>query len=172
MGRYAHTFTGSILAGVPMGLLLLCAFLYLRRPLWFLLPSRHRHALGPLVARSRALDTRAIATATASILLGAWTHLIWDSFTHNKTWIVSRIDFLREPWLWLGTSELYGYAALQDLSTLVGAVTLYSVYSGWLRRQPQAPVGSANGDRWRYFILIGALLLSIAIAMSWQPKRE
>lgn len=165
IGRYAHTFAGSILAGVPMGMLLLCAFFYLRRPLWFLLPGRHRHPLGPLVARRLAVDTRTIMTATASILLGAWTHLVWDSFTHNKTWIVSRIDLLREPWLRIGPSELYGYAALQDLSTLTGAVALYAVYSDWLRRQPQAATGSADGDFWRYFVLVGALLLSLAIAI-------
>src|SRR5688572_17618808 len=75
---YAHTFPGSLLLCIPAGLLLLLGLFLLRRPLWFLLPEPHRSALAPLVSARPSLGIAFILTSTVSIILGAWTHIIWD----------------------------------------------------------------------------------------------
>lgn len=163
---FAHTFAGSIVVCIPTGLLSLLIFFLVRRPLWFLLPQPHRGAVEPLVAKRPAMDGPAILTASASIVIGAWTHLVWDAFTHSKTWIVDRVDLLREPWLRLGSIEVYGFTVLQDLSTLVGAAVLSLAYLEWLRKQPRQLADDAGSDGWRYFVLLGALLASAGIAIS------
>jgi uncharacterized membrane protein YhaH (DUF805 family) len=32
-----------------------------------------------------------------SLLLGIWTHLLWDTFTHNHGWLVERVTVLQTP---------------------------------------------------------------------------
>ena len=166
LSEFAHTLPGSIVVCVPVGLLSLVLFFLLRRPLWFLLPQPHRSALEPLVAGRPAVHAQALLAATASIVLGAWTHLLWDSFTHSQTWIVDRVELLREPWLRMGSIEVHGFPLLQDLSTLVGAAVLSTVYFEWLRQQPRSPAANAGSDGWRYVTLLGALLMSAGIATS------
>lgn len=163
---FAHTLAGSIVVCIPTGLLSLLIFFLLRRPLWFLLPQPHRGAVAPLVAKRPATDGPAILAATVSILIGSWTHLIWDSFTHSKTWIVDRVDLLREPWLRLGSMEVYGFTVLQDLSTLLGAAALSMAYLEWLREQPRPLADHAGNDGWRYCVLLGAVVASAGIAIS------
>jgi hypothetical protein len=163
---FAHTLVGSIVVCIPTGLLSLLIFFAMRRPLWFLLPQPHRGAVAPLVAKRQAMDGPAILSATASIVIGAWTHVTWDAFTHSKTWIVDRVDLLREPWLRLGSIEVHGFTVLQDLSTLVGAGLLSMAYLEWLRKQPQPIADNAGSDGWRYCALLGALLASAGIAIS------
>lgn len=166
LSEFAHTLPGSIVVCIPAGLLSLLLFFLLRRPLWFLLPQPHRSALEPLIAGRPAVHAQAVLAATASIVLGAWTHLLWDSFTHSRTWIVDRVEVLREPWLRMGSIEVYGFTFLQDLSTLVGAAALSMVYFEWLRKQPRPPADDTGSDGWRYFTLLGALLMSAVIATS------
>lgn len=165
LSDFAHTLAGSIVVCIPTGLLSLLIFFLLRRPLWFLLPQPHRSAVEPLVAIRPAVDGPALLVATVSIVVGAWTHLIWDAFTHNKTWIVDRVDLLREPWLHIGSIEVYGFTVLQDLSTLVGAVALTMAYLEWLRKQPRRLADNAGSDGWRYLALLGAVVASVGIAI-------
>lgn len=165
ISEFAHTFAGSIVVCVPTGLLSLLIFFLVRRPLWFLLPQPHRGAVEPLVAKRPVMNGPAILAATASIVIGAWTHVVWDSFTHSSTWIVSRVDLLRESWR-LGSIEAYGFTVLQDLSTLVGAAALTMAYLEWLRKQPRPLAGKSGSDGWRYIALLGAVLTSAAIATS------
>ena len=38
---------------------------------------------------------RGLVVAALSILVGAWTHLVWDSFTNNKGWFVEHMRVLQ-----------------------------------------------------------------------------
>ena len=57
---------------------------------------------GPgLSSRAWSLPQRGeMLKAAFSIVLGAWTHLLWDGFTHKRGWFVVHIGVLRAP---LGT---------------------------------------------------------------------
>ena len=56
-----------------------------------------------------------------SILIGGFSHLLWDSFTHETGYFVERSSVLKEP-LHLGDITLPVYKVVQHLSTLVGGL--------------------------------------------------
>ena len=65
------------------------------------------------------LDRRAWLLAPAAAAIGAATHVVWDSATHEGRLVVERVPFLQEE---LG--PLPGYAWAQHLSTLVGTAVV------------------------------------------------
>src|SRR5256885_2035822 len=114
-----------------------CVFL-LRRPLTAVLSPRARWlclvALGPFSRRPVEW-----ALAGVSIILGVWTHLLWDSFTHTDGWMVRRVAALSAPVIF-GWDNGTGCHVLQYLSSAFGlaAMTL------WYRRLP-APLAAPAG---------------------------
>lgn len=47
--KFAHSFTGSLLVCLPLGILLMAVLFLLRKPFWFVLPQPHRAAFTPFV---------------------------------------------------------------------------------------------------------------------------
>src|SRR5215469_5858432 len=86
----SHTFEGSLTSDLLFGYLALGSIFLLRQPLTALLSARARllclNALAPFNRRWREW-----ALAAAAIVLGVWTHLLWDSFTHLDGWFVHRV---------------------------------------------------------------------------------
>ena len=175
LATYAHTVAGSLLVCVPTGLALLMGFSTVRRPLWYLLPQPHRGALEPLAAQPWTLTFGSGLRSSVSILLGAWSHIAWDSFTHRTGWSVEHFAALRVavPLPSIGEVPLYGL--LQYLSTVVGLVVLVAVYCSWLGPRRRASLFVfAREDRWRYAILLslaGASAL-VALLLAMHPFGE
>jgi hypothetical protein len=167
VAAYAHTFPGSIFVCIPAGLTGLACFYLLRKPLCHLLPEPHRSSLMPLTASPAPLHIGHVFVATASVALGAWSHLAWDSFTHRGGWIVNQYPVLKEPALTIGGVHLPMYDVLQHLSTLIGVAALAVTYYFWLRRRGMASIFSfTREDGWRYACLIGLLLVSLVVALA------
>jgi Domain of unknown function (DUF4184) len=98
-----------------------------------------------------------------SILIGVWSHLIWDSFTHRNRWAVQHSDLLRMTLQLplLGSMEVF--RLLQYLSSIIGLVVIGICYLSAERRfaRTHRPV-EVRGKR---IVLLGSLLaLSAAIA--------
>lgn len=164
---YAHSIIGTLLICLPTGLVALGIFYALRRPLCFILPQPHRGALMPLATTPIVWSPRTLLVAATSILIGAWTHTIWDSFTHSYGWPVHEIEFLHSPQLQISGNEIPGHKLLQHSSTVVGGLGLILFYFLWLRRQPQMLTGHETGsDRWRYALVGGVVLASTMIAIA------
>lgn len=159
----AHTFAGSFTTCLPAGALLLLLFYALRRPVSFLLPMRHRSALLVLCDNGQPFTAVRVFVLLVSLLIGAWTHVIWDAFTHETGWFVQRIAPLGAVWATVGTAELRGYYLLQQLSTFAGGVILIVSYRAWLRGSETTP--TRGDDRWRYLLWIGMLLLPCVVAL-------
>jgi hypothetical protein len=158
-----HSLVGSFVLCLPAGLMVLAAFHLLKRPVCFVLPQPHRGALTPLAIARRGWSATACFAAIVSVLLGAWTHIAWDSFTHVHGWAVERLSLLRTP-LWpAGGRPFAVFDALQWSSGLAGALLLFWFYRRWLRLE--APTDDCGGDRWRYLLLaaIGAAALLLAV---------
>ena len=152
-----HSLTGSFTIDLPLGVAVLaCAFL-LRRPLTVLLPARARwlclRSLEPFRRGARAW-----VLAPLAILVGIWSHLLWDSFTHTDGWMVRRIAFLSRA------VTLGGYSGevchlLQYLSSAAGLAILAVWYARLrvpaeaLRHRPGAHPGPA------LLLVAGAALL-------------
>jgi len=131
---FAHSFTIDLL----LGYLLLGGIFLLRRPLTALLS-----------ARARALCLRSLGAfrepvewlyAAPAILIGVWTHLLWDSFTHADGWMVHRVSAFSAP-LVLGSYVEPVYHVLQYLSSVVGLFVL----ALWYARLPAAASASGAG---------------------------
>jgi hypothetical protein len=166
LARSAHSFVGSILVCLPAGLAFWGIFHLLRKPLCFVLPQPHRGALAALGATPLSLSPLTLIAAGVSVLLGAWTHIVWDTFTHN-TWVVKQVPLLRQSVFQVSTVEFPWYFVLQQLSTLVGAGILISVYCSWLRlhRRTVANFSTDAADHWRYLLLVALAALALVIAI-------
>jgi hypothetical protein len=158
-----HSLAGSIVLCLPAGLLLLIAFHWLKLPLCRLLPQPHRGALMPLAAAPRDWGVRSFVTAAASVLLGSWTHIAWDSFTHVHGWAVQHLSLLRLPLWGDGARPFAVFDALQQLSGLAGGLLLWSAYRRWLRQQAVAE--DSSGNRWRWRLLIAIAVLALALTL-------
>ena len=163
VAHFAHAALGTLAICLPTGLLALGLFYMIRRPLCFILPQPHRAALMPLVLRRSALSFRSFFVAVISILLGAWTHTVWDSFTHDGGWAVQRFAILRAPVIHTGTTVLPVSYVLQETSTFGAGALLAILYFRWLRRQPATTTheGASVPDRLRYLLIV--LLAAIAL---------
>lgn len=154
-----HTFLGSFTLDLPIGLLLLLFLWLLRVPL-----------AAPLGARAGTMCLGALerfgsrprnwALAPLSILIGAWTHLVWDSFTHADGWMVLRISALSAPvTLFSYTGELCH--VLQYASSVFGLAVL-AIWFARLRAAAQEPRNGARAAGGP--LLIAALFAAAAAA--------
>lgn len=134
-----HTLLGTLILDLPVGLLLLLFVWLLRAPLAAPLGREARAKCSAAMQRfgSRPLNW---ALAPLSILIGAWTHLAWDSFTHADGWMVERIPALSAPVSFFSyTGQLCH--VLQYVSSVFGLTVL----AIWFALLP-APAPS-NGER-------------------------
>jgi hypothetical protein len=171
IARYAHTIMGTFTICLPSGLLVLGLFYLLREPLCFILPQPHRGALMPLASARLRWSVAWFCQTVVSILLGAWTHTIWDSFTHDNAWSVARIPALNETLFRIHGTVFPAYYLLQQFSTFVGGATLVLLYCLWLRRQPRPPVPAREfSDGLRYGVLL--ILAIVALLLVLPTTRE
>ncbi len=166
---FAHSFTGSLTLCPLLGLVLLACFHLLRRPVCHLLPQPHREVLMPLAANPSQWGVAAIAVAVVCIIIGAWTHIVWDAFTHEHRWFVDRIYWLQLEVVSFRGHVLHGYSLLQYLSSALGAAVLLWAYWRWLRR---ATAGRPlrffeREDAWRYACIAAAMVVAVLIAVPW-----
>ena len=130
-----HAFAHSFTVDLALGYALLASLVVLQRPLTALLSARARAlCLRALLPFHRPFEW---AFAAPAILLGVWTHLLWDSVTHGDGWMVHRVQALRAP-LVIGPYEGTVFHALQYLSSAAGLCVLVL----WYGRLPTPAVAS------------------------------
>jgi hypothetical protein len=133
-----HSFAGSVTTDLVDGYLILFGVYLLRRPLTALLSARARWlCLSALAPFSR--DRREWLFAPLAIVLGVWTHLLWDEFTHSDGWFVRRVSALSAP-VTVGPYTGTVYHVLQYLSSVFGLVVM-AVWYARLRTPPAVPAG-------------------------------
>ena len=165
VANFAHTGLGTLAVCLPTGLLVLGLFYLIRRPLCFVLPQPHRAALTPLASRRPSVSVHSVFVATLSLLLGAWTHTVWDSFTHPDGWAVTHLAILHATVIHVGTTSLAVFNFLQQVSTFGAGALLLVLYFRWLRRQQTTATGDTSvHDVWRYSLI--ALLAAAALAIA------
>jgi hypothetical protein len=167
-----HTFLGSITLCPLLGLVLLACFNLVREPLCYMLPQPHRAALLPLARAPVRKDITAVAVAALCVILGAWTHILWDSFTHKKRWFVDRIEWLQAEVFAVQGHVLHGYSLLQYLSSVAGVGLMLWAYWSWLRTTPAVRERQwfERADRWRYGCIFGAAALASLVVLPWAFK--
>ena len=161
---FAHSLIGSLVIGVPSGVLLLCFLILARKPLLWLMPSRVRAILRDSLAFPRQHRLTIFAKVAWCVWVGSLTHNVWDSFTHKSGWFVEHVHFLRSSIL-LGEGYSFSvYYLLQQVSTVMGLIIVvifaFRVFSRL------SPVGGHDrGDLVRYVFWMTLVVLSICLAV-------
>lgn len=154
---YQTTHSGlGVAVDVVIGLVLLWLwFALLRDAVVDLTPYLRRRA--PPGAR---LGRRAWLLAPLAVAIGAGSHVLWDSATHDWGFIVQELAFLREEY---GPIPLYGW--LQHSSTVAGSVVVvvYGVFMLSRRPVEPRPAAVARSGLWLVpvplAVLCGAIVL-------------
>jgi hypothetical protein len=155
----SHTLLGTFSSSLPVGILLWLIFYWLAAPAAFLLPSPHREALGPQLTRRLTSVPQALSVVSG-IMLGAWSHVLWDSFTHERGWIVRHAPLLQRA---LFGNMLPVYKALQYLSSLFGLWVLVYAYDKWMKASGVRQ-GMWPKPGWRIYLLLGISIICFAAA--------
>lgn len=132
-GEFTHTLIGIFLYCLPISLSIYYLYHYLfKNPLITLFPYRITGSYP--TEQSVALTAITFPMLALSILVGALTHVFWDSFTHSNMWPVQQFDFLKTEIIRLDSYSLYTYRLLQHASTLLGLGYIFIVIRQYSRR--------------------------------------
>jgi hypothetical protein len=155
----SHTLAGLFWFCWPAGLAGWLLFVHvLEVPTLALLPEPWRTRIPPSDSRVRLVN---IALASVAVVVGAVTHLIWDSFTHRYTPVTDALPFLRISLFKIGWQHIYVYKFLQHLSSVVGMVAL--LIWGWRIRH--APALQISGTAQHPGTAVSARARAIAAAV-------
>ena len=155
----SHGFDGLFLFCLPVGLAVWMLFVsLLERPTIELLPSPWRER----IPRSPRITPRSLAIAGLGILIGAVTHIAWDSFTHGGTPVGDLFPVLNSTAFEFRGHSIEVFEVLQILSSVAGLLAL--AYWGYNLRNAPQPVRESRSflsDRMR--LLAATLLIGTSV---------
>jgi Domain of unknown function (DUF4184) len=145
-----HEFTSALWLDPLLALLLLAVFqLVLRRPLIALAPAA-------LAARLPTPDRLRPIWVLVSVVLGAVTHVVWDSFTHGDGYFVRQFPGVFRAQVTAGWDV---NRILQYVSTVGGCLILAVWLYRWYRRTPARVTHDEKVPAWVRYLVLGALVL-------------
>ena len=150
MDRYGHTFVGIFLLTLPLGLLVFWTFHnFVKRPAIMLCPDGLQRRLTNHLAPFRFVGTGRLPLVVISMLVGAMSHVLWDSFTHRTGWFYRHWALLRHSVDLPILGPLPYYKVFQHASTVLGLGILCLWFVWWYATSkpssqpiPDAPSGS------------------------------
>ena len=162
-----HTLGGIVLWAPLLGLVAVVA--------WYSLVARAAYAWAPHSMRQR-LPERAtagerlgsaarIALVYAALVIGAATHVAWDSFTHDDGWVVMRVPALMASITWL-PGDLAAYRWAQYASGVIGLAVLAWWVARWWRTTPAGEIapGAEVSDAARLYAVAGVTAAGLVAA--------
>ncbi len=154
-----HSFAGSLTFDAPAGLIFLALFYLSLRPVAALLPEPHKKTILSWCAPMRCPSLVQLAVATFSIILGSWTHIIWDGFTHANGWCVRNLAALTPTVFTIGSYHVTVWHLLQHASTIFGFVVLWQAYHAQVEKHE--PVSSVQQRTDRLAVSIVLILPAV-----------
>jgi hypothetical protein len=160
--NYSHTIDGLFWFDLPLGLLL--AFIFhniVRDSLVDNLPTFLKTRLSAFRQFDWNKDfKKRWLVIIVSILIGASSHIFWDSFTHNQGFFVETIPTLSDK-VYLFGMQISIFKILQHLSTIIGGlVIIYAVYK---LPKNNKTTGDVNVKYW--VVVVGITLGIIGIRL-------
>lgn len=154
----SHTLLGTFSSSLPAGIFAWLIFYWLAPPVVFLLPDPHREAIR-LQLRSHLASIQQALGVASGILIGAWSHVLWDSFTHERGWVVEQAPLLERPLF--GTMP--AYKALEYLSSIFGLCVLLYAYNHWMKASELRP-WIWRRPCWRSYLWLGMIVICFVAA--------
>ncbi|MEX0886305.1 MAG: DUF4184 family protein [Phycisphaeraceae bacterium] len=163
-----HSPMGLVTACLPLGWACFIVFQWLmKRPLFALLPGAVQRRCALLAEPWADATLRGFAGVSLAIVVGAWTHLAWDAFTHEGRWGTTLVPRLNEVVLTVAGHDLPGYKLLQYGSTLVALPAMALLLAAWLYRQRAVAVAGEPalpaGTKPAAYALVLAIPLGVAL---------
>jgi len=162
-----HTVGGIVLWAPLLGLVVVLAwYLLLARAAYAWAPRQLRRRLPePVGARERFGSVRAVALVYVALVLGAATHVVWDSFTHNDGWVVERVPAFLGTVTWL-PGDLAVYRWAQYASSVVGMAILVWWVARWWRTTPARATDetASVSDAARWSVVAAVTVAGLAAA--------
>jgi hypothetical protein len=132
--QYGHTLPGVFTFCLPAGMIVFWLFhRYVKAPLLARLPPSHQACLRKAAGALPWSRPSVLLLAAVSVIVGAFTHLAWDSCTHANGWTVQHVPALQVVLLHRLTSDLKLFKLLQHGSSLIGIGLLAWYYRRWFR---------------------------------------
>ncbi|WP_316786498.1 DUF4184 family protein [Pedobacter frigiditerrae] len=158
---YSHTLSGLFWFDIPVGLLLTFLFhLSVRNTLIENLPTFLKSRL--LIFKDFdwiSYFKKNWVIVCLSVLIGAFSHVFWDSFTHDTGYFVRRMPVLLTKSNFFGLS-ISVHKIIQHSSTVIGAIViLFST----LKLPKQEVLGKINFNYWLLIISISLLIVLLRI---------
>ncbi len=160
-----HSAASLITYSLPAGLMVYWLFQYLVKvPMIEMLPEGAYARWAPYESPASIRVLRQWLLAACGILVGAFTHLVWDAFTHEGSRGVRMLPVLDEPIFDFGRHHLAIARALQDLSSLLGLIAVVAMIWYGLRRGGEAPIlnrklPTSERHAWTGAFVLATLLL-------------
>jgi len=158
-GDLSHRAVGSVVFCLPVGIVLAALFYALRAPIVKLLPAPYQRALLPLCQRGPGSAWAVVI----SLLVGAWTHLLWDSFTHNDGWCVQNLPVLQTVVVAVGSRTARVCHLLWYGCSFAGVIWLFLAFEKWKQARVCGGAGVSTRTMLRDAVLVAVLVLPIAL---------
>lgn len=137
----------------------------MKRPLIALLPSAFERRLVPHEFSRLEMTPLSLLIVAVSLMVGAFTHVFWDSFTHEWGWPVRHSQWLRQTVLTFHGTPIPWYRVLQHFSSVFGLLAIAWWLRRWLRHAPvYAMPADTNLRGVRSSFVAVVLLLSVGAA--------
>lgn len=135
IGHFTHTIPGVFLFCLPSGMAVLWIYhRLLKEPLAALLPDPLRHSLIDPHRPFDFLPVRRMTALAISITMGAFTHLAWDSFTHEGGAVSRVLPFLSMGVIDLGFEWVPLTRILHHAGSLIGLAWIAFQAKRWVCR--------------------------------------
>jgi len=163
-----HSAASLITYSLPVGLLVYWLFQYLIKvPMIEMLPDGAHARWVPYESPAPIARLRQWLLAGCGILAGAFTHLLWDAFTHEGSRGVRMLPVLDEPIFDFGRHHMLFVRVLQDLSSLLGLMAVIAMICYGLRGGGASPnlnrrLAIAERHAWTWSFLLATLVLFAA----------
>ena len=159
-GAVGHSLLGMVTFCLPMGIVLVALFYGLRSPVLRMLPAPYQQAFLPSCRRPMG----PLWVVVISLLLGAGTHILWDSFTHTDGWFVQRLPVLQSA-----VFPVRGHTArvchlLWYGCSFAGVICLFLAFEKWKLACVSGVAGAPGKAVLRDAILVAILVLPIELA--------
>jgi hypothetical protein len=166
---YSHTFFGLLWFDLPLTLILAFIFhLIVRNILISNLPNFLRSRLSVFTNFDwNAYFKSHYIVVIISALIGAFSHIAWDSFTHEDGFAVERIAYLSSV-IQIGDKELAVFKILQHGSSLIGALVIaWTIYR--LPKHESKVITSPTAKYWAIVVAICLAVFRANLKMGLDP---
>ncbi|QLR03262.1 DUF4184 family protein [Providencia rettgeri] len=159
----AHHIVGWLSIGLPLCFIIYVIILKLASPLSTVIPF--------VIKKTQAWSILSICILAISFFIGALTHIVWDSFTHDTGTMVRSWSFLQFNLSMTDKQEIAIYKVLQHSGSLLGLLYLSYQYWRYYRKQTKVQQNIDN-QKLKKIIGIGtaSLLFALPIAYYLTPK--